>query len=156
MSRRSNSKREFPSHDPVYHSYLVSLLTLRILKSGKKALAQKIIQEAFNIIQEQTKEDPMKIFEKAIKNVSPLVEVKATRVGGSTYQVPREVNKFRATNLALRWLIKFARQRSGRTMAKKLANEVIDSSNKIGSTFRKKEETHRMAEANKTFAHFRT
>ena len=154
MSRRNNSKREFPSPDPVYNSYLVSLLTVRILKNGKKSLAQKIIKEAFNIIQERTNKDPMKIFEEAVKNVSPVVEVKATRVRGSTYQVPREVNSFRATNLALRWLIKFARERSGKTIAMKLANELIDSSNKIGSAIRKKEETHRMADANKAFSHY--
>jgi small subunit ribosomal protein S7 len=156
MSRRNNSKREFPSPDPVYNSYLVSLLTVRILKNGKKTLAQRIIQDAFNIIQERTNQDPMKIFEEAVKNASPLVEVKATRVRGSTYQVPREVNPFRATNLALRWLIKFARERSGRTIAMKLANELIDSSNNIGSAIRKKEETHRMAEANKAFSHYRS
>jgi small subunit ribosomal protein S7 len=155
MSRRTNSKREFPIPDPVYNSYLVSLLTVRILKSGKKTLAQRIIHETFNIIKERTNEDPMKIFEKAVKNVSPVVEVKATRIGGSTYQVPMEVSGFRATNLSLRWLVRFARERSGRTIAIKLANELIDSSNGLGNAIRKKEETHRMAEANKAFAHFR-
>lgn len=155
MSRRTNTKREFPLADPVYNSYLVSLLTVRILKCGKKTLAQKIIQETFDIIQERTKEDPMKIFEKAVKNASPVVEVKATRVGGSTYQVPIEVSGFRATNLSLRWLVRFARERSGRRVAIKLANEFIDGSNGLGSAIRKKEETHRMAEANKAFAHYR-
>lgn len=155
MSRRTNSKREFPISDPVYNSYLVSLLTVRILKSGKKTLAQRIIQETFEIIQERTKDDPIKVFEKAVKNASPVVEVKATRVGGSTYQVPIEVSGFRATNLSLRWLVRFARQRSGRTVSIKLANEFIDSSNGLGNAIRKKEETHRMAEANKAFAHYR-
>lgn len=157
MSRRSNSnsKREFPNPDPVYDSYLVSLLTVRILKNGKKTLAQKIIQEAFNNIKERTNEDPLTIFEKAVKNASPVVEVKATRRRGSTYQVPIEVSGFRATNLALRWLVRFAKERSGRQMAIKLANELIDSSKGLGNTIRKKEETHRMAEANKAFAHYR-
>jgi small subunit ribosomal protein S7 len=155
MSRRTNTKRVFPLPDPIYDSYLVSLLTVRILKSGKKTLAQKIIQDTFNLIKERTNEDPIKIFEKAVKNASPVVEVKATRVGASTYQVPSEVSSFRATNLSLRWLVRFARERSGRTIAIKLANEFIDSSNGLGNAIRKKEETHRMAEANKAFAHFR-
>jgi small subunit ribosomal protein S7 len=155
MSRRNISKKRFPEADPIYNSYLVSLLTARILKSGKKNLAQKIVNEAFEIIKSRTNQDPLEIFEKAVKNASPLVEVKARRVGGSTYQVPIEVNGFRATNLSLRLLIQYARQRTGRTMAMKLANELIDASNEVGSTIKKKEETHRMAEANKAFAHFR-
>jgi small subunit ribosomal protein S7 len=155
MSRRNISKKRFPQADPIYNSYLVSLLTARILKSGKKNLAQKIVHEAFEIIKSRTNQEPLEIFEKAVKNASPLVEVKARRVGGSTYQVPIEVNGFRATNLSLRWLINYSRQRTGRTMAMKLANEIIDASNEVGSTIKKKEETHRMAEANKAFAHFR-
>ena len=155
MSRRNISKKRFPEADPIYNSYLVSLLTARILKSGKKNLAQKIVNEAFEIIKSRTNQDPLDIFEKAVKNASPLVEVKARRVGGSTYQVPIEVNGFRATNLSLRWIIKYARERTGRTMAMKLANEIIDASNETGSTIKKKEDTHRMAEANKAFAHFR-
>jgi small subunit ribosomal protein S7 len=157
MSRRinSNSKRKFPNPDPMYNSYLVSLLTVRILKNGKKTLAQKIIQEAFNNIKDRTNEEPLIIFEKAIKNASPVVEVKATRRRGSTYQVPVEVNGFRATNLALRWLVKFSKERTGRSIAIKLANELIDTSKGLGNTIRKKEETHRMAEANKAFSHYR-
>ena len=155
MSRRNISKKRFPKADPIYNSYLVSLLTARILKSGKKNLAQKIVHEAFEIIKSRTKQEPLEIFEQAVKNASPLVEVKARRVGGSTYQVPIEVNGFRATNLSLRWLIQYSRERTGRTMAMKLANEIIDASNEVGSTIKKKEETHRMAEANKAFAHFR-
>ena len=127
----------------------------RILKSGKKTIAQNIVNGAFEIIKTKTKEDPLVIFEKAIKNASPVVEVKARRIGGSTYQVPIEVNSFRATNLALRWIIKHSRDRVGRTMAIKLASEIIDTANDIGNTIKKKEETHRMAEANKAFAHFR-
>ncbi len=155
MSRRNISKKRFPEPDPVYNSYLVSLLICRILKSGKKNLAQRIVQEAFQIIKLRTNQDPLEIFEKAVKNASPIVEVKARRIGGSTYQVPIEVNGFRATNLSLQWLIKYARQRTGRTMAIKLANEIIDSSNEIGGTIKRKEEVHKMAEANKAFAHFR-
>lgn len=155
MSRRTNTKRKFPIPDPVYNSSLVSLLTVRILKNGKKTLTQKIIQETFTIIKERTNEDPIQIFEKAVKNASPVVEVKASRVGASTYQIPMEVSSFRATNLSLRWLVRYARERSGRTIAIKLANELIDSSNGLGNAIRKKEETHRMAEANKAFAHFR-
>ena len=155
MSRRNISKKRFPEADPIYNSYLVSLLIARILKSGKKNLAQKIVNEAFEIIKSRTNQDPLEIFEKAVKNASPLVEVKARRVGGSTYQVPIEVNGFRATNLSLRWIITYARERTGRTMAMKLANELIDASNEVGNTIKKKEETHRMAEANKAFAHFR-
>ena len=155
MSRRNVAKKRFPEADSIYNSYLVSLLITRILKSGKKNLAQNIVTSAFEIIRIKTNEDPLVIFEKAIKNASPVVEVKARRIGGSTYQVPVEVTGFRATNLSLRWLIQYARQRVGRTMAIKLASEIIDTANDIGNTIKKKEETHRMAEANKAFAHFK-
>ena len=155
MSRRNIAKKRFPEPDSVYNSYLVSLLIARILKSGKKVLAQNIVNGAFEIIQKKTDQDPLLIFEKAIKNASPIVEVKARRVGGSTYQVPIEVSAFRATNLALRWLLTYARQRGGRSMSIKLANEIIDTANEIGNTIKKKEETHKMANANKAFAHFR-
>jgi small subunit ribosomal protein S7 len=155
MSRRNISKKRFPQADSTYNSYLVSLLTTRILKSGKKTLAQNIVNGAFAIIKEKTNEDPLVVFEKAIKNASPVVEVKARRIGGSTYQVPLEVSGFRATNLSLRWLIRYSRERVGRSMSIKLASEIIDTANDIGNTIKKKEETHRMAEANKAFAHFR-
>lgn len=155
MSRRNISKKRFPKSDPTYNSYLVSLLTQRILKSGKKTVAENIVNGAFEIIKTKTNEDPLMVFEKAIRNASPVVEVKARRIGGSTYQVPIEVNSFRATNLSLRWIIQYSRQRVGRTMAIKLASEIIDTANDIGNTIKKKEETHRMAEANKAFAHFR-
>ena len=155
MSRRNISKKRFPDPDPTYNSYLVSLLTKRILKSGKQTIAENIVNGAFEIIKAKTKEDPLMVFEKAIKNASPVVEVKARRIGGSTYQVPIEVNAYRATNLSLRWIIQYSRQRVGRTMAIKLASEIIDTANDIGNTIKKKEETHRMAEANKAFAHFR-
>ena len=155
MSRRNVAKKRFPEPDSIYNSYLVSLLITRILKSGKKNLARNIVNGAFEIISTKTKQDPLLVFEQAIKNASPIVEVKARRIGGSTYQVPVEVSGFRATNLSLRWLIRYARQRSGRTMTIKLASEIIDTSNDIGNTIKKKEEIHRMAEANKAFAHFR-
>jgi len=155
MSRRNIAKKRFPNPDSTYNSYLVSLLIARILKSGKRNLAQKIVNEAFEIIQKRTNKDPLTIFEKAVKNTSPLVEVKARRVGGSTYQIPIEVSGFRATNLSLRWLIHYSKARAGRTMSLKLANEIMDAFNEVGSSMKKKEETHRMAEANKAFAHFR-
>ena len=155
MSRRNISKKRFPEPDSTYNSYLVSLLIARILKSGKKNLAQNIVNKAFEIIKTKTNEDPLVIFEKAVKNASPIVEVKARRIGGSTYQVPIEVSPFRATNLGLRWIIQYSRQRVGRTMSIKLANEIIDTANDIGNTIKKKEETHKMADANKAFAHFR-
>ena len=155
MSRRNISKKRFPEPDSIYNSFLVSLLISRILKSGKKTIAKKIVYKAFEIIKEKTNEDPLVIFEKSICKGSPIVEVKARRVGGSTYQVPIEVSSFRATNLSLRWIIQYSKQRVGRSMATKLANEILDTANEIGNTIKKKEETHKMAEANKAFAHFR-
>jgi small subunit ribosomal protein S7 len=155
MSRRSIVKKRYPLPDSNYNSSLVSLLIARILKKGKKRLADSIVLETFSFIKERTSDEPIRIFETAIKNTTPLVEVKARRVGGSNYQVPLEVNRYRGTTLALRWLIKAAKERSGRTTSIKLANEIIDASNSIGNAVRKREETHRMAEANKAFAQFR-
>ena len=155
MSRRNIAKKRFPQPDSIYNSYLVSLLISRILKSGKKTIAKNIVYEALEIIKQKTNEDPLEVFEKAIKKASPIVEVKARRIGGSTYQVPIEVSGFRATNLSLRWIIRYSKQRVGRSMSIKLANEIIDTANEIGNTIKKKEETHKMAEANKAFAHFR-
>ena len=155
MSRRTNTKRKFPITDAVYNSSVVHLMILKILKSGKKTIAQKIIYESFDIIKERTQEEPLRIFERAIKNVTPMVKIKAKRVGGSTYQVPTEVKKFRGINLGLCWIIQFARQRAGKTIAIKLANEILDAYKGSGNAIRKKEETHRMAQSNKAFAHFR-
>nr|YP_009295263.1 ribosomal protein S7 [Dasya binghamiae]AOH77275.1 ribosomal protein S7 [Dasya binghamiae] len=155
MSRRNKAKKRLIHPDPIYNSKLINMLTVRILKNGKKGLAQKIIYQALEIIKEKTQNDPLETLEKAIRNATPLVEVKARRIGGSTYQVPMEVRAYRGTNLALRWISKFANTRTGNNMALKLANEIIDSSNENGQTIRKKEETHRMAEANKAFAHYR-
>jgi len=155
MSRRSVIKKQYPKPDSTYNSCLVSLLAARILKNGKKSLADSIILETFALIQEKTTQDPLQVFEKAIQNITPLVEVKAKRVGGSTYQVPLEVSRYRGTTLALRWLIQAAKSRAGRTISIKLASEIIDASNSVGNAMRKREETHRMAEANKAFAYFR-
>jgi small subunit ribosomal protein S7 len=125
------------------------------MESGKKSLASRIIYDALKIIEERTGSEPLEMFEKAVRNTTPLVEVKARRVGGATYQVPMEVRSDRGTSLALRWLIQYARARGGKTMAMKLANELMDAANETGSAIRKREETHRMAEANKAFAHYR-
>ena len=155
MSRRSIVKNRYPQPDSTYNSTLVSLLTVRILKNGKKRLANSIVLETFAIIQERTSNEPLEVFEKAVKNVIPKVEVKARRVGGSTYQVPLSVSNYRGTTLALRWIIKAAKDRAGRTTSLKLASEIIDASNGVGNAIRKREETHRMAAANKAFAHFK-
>jgi small subunit ribosomal protein S7 len=155
MSRRKIIKKRFPKPDPVYNSYLVSILVSRLIKDGKKALAQNIVCDALDIIAYKTESDPIEIFERAVKNVSPLVEVKARRFGGATYQVPMEVTSFRGTNLALRWIVQAARSRTGKTIALKLAAELMDASKNSGDAMRKKIDTHKMAEANKAFAHFR-
>lgn len=155
MSRRNISKKRFPQSDSLYSSYLVSLLIARILKSGKKTIARKIVYQAFDIIKKKTNEDPLMVFERAVRNASPIVEVKSRRIGGSTYQVPIEISAFKSTNFALQWVIYNSKRRVGRSMAIKLANEIIDTANDIGNTIKKKEETHKMAEANKAFAHFR-
>ena len=155
MSRRNIAKKRVIIPDPLYGSKLVNMLIVRILHNGKKSLSQRIIYKALDTIKEKTLRNPLEILEQAIRNATPLVEVKARRVGGSTYQVPIEVRAYRGTNLALRWLTKFAKNRPGKSMAIKLANEIIDTYNDSGNTIRKKEETHKMAEANKAFAHYR-
>jgi small subunit ribosomal protein S7 len=155
MSRRTVIKKRPVPPDPVYNSRLISMMVRRIMRHGKKSIANRIIYDAMKTIEERTGGDPLEIFEKAVRNVTPLVEVKARRVGGATYQVPMEVRSDRGTTLALRWLIRFSRQRPGRTMASKLANELMDAANETGNAIRKREETHRMADANKAFAHYR-
>ncbi len=155
MSRRTSAQKRPVIPDPVHNSRLVSMLVSRIMSSGKKSIASRTVYNAFATIQERTGTDPIEVFEKAVRNATPLVEVKARRVGGATYQVPMEVRPERGIALALRWLIQFSRQRAGRTMASKLANELMDAANETGSSIRKREETHRMAEANKAFAHYR-
>ena len=155
MSRRNISKKRFPEADLKYNSCLVSLLTTRILKAGKKNLARNIVNTAFDIIKTETNENPLLILQRAMVNSRPVLEVKARRIGGSTYQVPVQVSKFRATNLSLRWIIQYANQRTGRSMSIKLANEIMDTANNIGNTIKKKDEVHKMAHANKAFSHFR-
>jgi len=139
MSRRKNVKKRPIPPDPVYNSCLVSMTIRRIMRT----------------VGERTGQEPLEVFEKAVKNATPLVEVKARRVGGATYQVPMEVRTNRGSTLALRWLVHYARTRGGKTMAGKLANEIMDAANETGGTIKKREETHRMAEANKAFAHYR-
>jgi small subunit ribosomal protein S7 len=155
MSRRTVIQKRPIQPDPTYNSRLVTMMVARLMRSGKRSIAYKIVYDAFKLIEERTGTDPLEVFERAVKNATPLVEVKARRVGGATYQVPMEVRSDRGTALALRWLTQFSRQRSGRTMAGRLANELMDAANETGSTIRKREETHRMAEANKAFAHYR-
>ena len=155
MSRRSQTKRSLLAPDPIYNSRLVSLLVARVLKSGKKSLAERIVYKSLDIILEKTNENPVILLEKAVKNVTPQVEVKARRVGGSTYQVPIEIRAYRGVNIALRWINESAKARSGKSMAFKLANELIDASKEGGNAIKKREQTHKMAEANKAFAHFR-
>ncbi|MEM6501629.1 MAG: 30S ribosomal protein S7 [Cyanobacteria bacterium P01_C01_bin.89] len=155
MSRRSSAQKRTVPPDAVYSSRLVSMTIRRIMKQGKKSVASRIVYDAFKIINERTGSDPLEVFEQAVKNTTPLVEVKARRVGGATYQVPMEVRAGRGTALALRWLIQFSRQRPGKSMVMRFANEVMDAANETGNAIRKREETHRMAEANKAFAHYR-
>jgi small subunit ribosomal protein S7 len=155
MSRRSRAQRTLAEPDPIYKSRLVTLLVSRILQSGKKSLAQKIVYNALELISSKTEENPVLVLEKAVKNVTPRVEVKARRVGGSTYQVPIEIRAYRGTNISLKWITEFARQRSGKSMAMKLSNEIIDAAKETGNSIRRKEQTHKMADANKAFAHFR-
>jgi small subunit ribosomal protein S7 len=155
MSRRISTKKRFPQRDSKYDNLLVSLLINRILKSGKKRLAKRIVYKAFEFMEYRTNQNPILILEKAIRNISPRVQLKAKRVGGATYQVPTLLNKYRATNIAVRWLVEYSRKRSGKEMSLKLANEVLEAAKGLGNSIKKKEETHKMAEANKAFAQFR-
>jgi small subunit ribosomal protein S7 len=155
MSRRSRAQRTLAEPDPIYSSRVVTLLVSRILQSGKKSLAQKIVYDALEIISTKTEENPVLVLEKAVKNVTPQVEVKARRVGGSTYQVPIEIRAYRGINVSLKWITEFARARSGKSMAMKLSNEILDAAKETGNSVRRKEQTHKMADANKAFAHFR-
>lgn len=155
MSRKSKSKRILAQPDPIYNSRLVTLMVIRVLKSGKKSVAQRVVYKALEIIATKTDEAPVLVLETAVKNVTPQVEVKARRVGGSTYQVPLEIRAYRGTNISLKWIIEIAKDRSGRGMSFKLANEIMDAAKNTGGAIRRKEQTHKMAEANKAFAHFR-
>ena len=154
MRKRRATKRDVLA-DPIYNSKVVTKLVNHIRKDGKKGTAQNIIYDAFDIVKEKTGEEAMVVFEKAMNNIKPALEVKSRRVGGANYQVPVEVKPDRAQALAFRWLAQYARLRNGHSMAENLANEIIDASNGTGASVKKKEDTHKMAEANKAFAHYR-
>ncbi len=154
MRKRRAVKRDVLP-DPIYKSKVVTKLINRIMLDGKKGVAEKILYEAFDQVKTKTGEDPVSVFEKALENIKPQLEVKSKRVGGSNYQVPVEVSETRSQTLGLRWLVNYARLRGGHTMAQNLADEIIDASNGTGNAVKKREDTHRMAEANKAFAHYR-
>ena len=155
MPRRGNVPKREVLPDPVYHSVLVTKLINSIMLDGKKGVAQKVVYGAFDIVQEKTNKDPLEVFTTALENIMPSLEVKARRVGGATYQVPMEVRPERRQTLGLRWLTNYSRNRSERTMKERLAGELMDANNNLGGAVKKREETHRMAESNKAFAHFR-
>ena len=154
MRKRQATKRDVLA-DPIYNSKLVTKLINRLMLDGKKGVAQTILYDAFDIVKEKTGNEPLEVFEKALANIKPALEVKSRRVGGANYQVPIEVRADRSQALGLRWLVQYARLRNGHSMAENLANEILDASNGIGASVKKREDTHRMAEANKAFAHYR-
>ena len=154
MRTRRAVKRDVLA-DPIYNSKLVTKLINTIMVDGKKGVAQTILYDAFEMVKEKTNKEPMEVFEKALANIKPALEVKSRRVGGANYQVPVEVRADRSQALGLRWLVNYARLRNGHTMAENLANEIIDASNGVGAAVKKREDMHRMAEANKAFAHYR-
>ena len=153
--RRNRAVRRPVTPDPRYNSEVVAKFINNVMERGKKSLAARVVYDAFGIMEERTKRPPLEVFEEALKNATPMVEVKPRRVGGATYQIPVEITPRRRQALAMRWLIENARKRSGRDMAIRLANELLDASRKEGATIKKREDTHRMAEANQAFAHFR-
>jgi small subunit ribosomal protein S7 len=155
MPRRKSPPKRQVEPDAKYNNTLVAMFINRMMYGGKKSTAQGIMYDAFDIIEERAERDPVEVFEQAIRNVTPTVEVKPRRVGGSTYQVPIEVPHSRALSLAMRWVLGNARSRSGRGMANKLASELMDAASGQGASIKKKDDTHRMAEANRAFAHFR-
>jgi small subunit ribosomal protein S7 len=155
VPRRGSIAKRDVLPDPMYNSKLVTRLINNIMLDGKKGVAQKIVYGAFDIIQEKTGNDPLETFENAMENVMPVLEVKARRVGGATYQVPIEVRADRRQTLGLRWITNYSRQRSERTMKERLAGEILDAINETGGAYKKREDTHKMAEANKAFAHYR-
>ncbi|MCX5718618.1 MAG: 30S ribosomal protein S7 [Nitrospirae bacterium] len=155
MPRRRLVEKKDILPDPKYNSKLVSKFISVIMKDGKKATVEKVFYNALDIMKKKTESDPIKVFKTAMENVKPLVEVKPRRVGGATYQVPVEIKPQRRTALAIRWIIKYSRDRSEKTMQEKLAGELLDAFNNTGSSIKKKEDTHKMAEANKAFAHYR-
>jgi small subunit ribosomal protein S7 len=155
MPRRAVVEKRVPVADPVYGSQLISRFVHRMMQRGKKSTAQRALYDALLLVKDRSKQEPMDVFNKAVKNVTPLVEVKARRVGGSTYQVPVEVKTTRGVALATAWIIANSRKRAGRTFAERLSAELLDASNGTGASVRKRDETHKMAEANKAFAHYR-
>ncbi|MVP02261.1 MULTISPECIES: 30S ribosomal protein S7 [Paenibacillus] len=155
MPRKGPVTRRDVLPDPIYSSKLVTRLINRIMIDGKRGVAQSILYNAFEMIQERTGKEPMEVFEQAIKNIMPVLEVKSRRVGGANYQVPIEVKPERRTTLGLRWLVNYSRLRGEKTMEERLAFEIIDASNNTGSSVKKREDVHKMAEANKAFAHYR-
>ena len=155
MPRKGNVAKRDILPDPVYHSKLIAKFINNLKYDGKKGVAQRIMYDAFEIIRKKTGKDPQEVFNTAIRNVSPVLEVKARRVGGATYQVPVEVSAHRKNILAIRWLIEFSRHRGEKTMAQRLAAELMDAANNTGASIKKKEDTHKMAEANRAFAHYR-
>ncbi len=155
MPRRGHIARRDVLPDPVYNNKTVTRLINNIMLDGKKGVAQRIVYDAFDIIKEKTGKNPVDVFEDAMNNVMPILEVKARRIGGANYQVPIEVRSERRQTLGLRWITQFSRQRGERTMAERLANELMDATNSTGGAYKRKEDTHRMAEANKAFASFR-
>jgi small subunit ribosomal protein S7 len=154
MRKKRAAKRDVLA-DPMYSSKLVTKLINRLMVDGKKGIAQTILYDAFDVIKEKTNKEPMEVYEKALENIKPALEVKARRVGGANYQVPIEVRPDRSQALGLRWLVQYARLRGGHSMSENLANEIIDASTGVGAAVKKREDTHRMAEANKAFAHYR-
>lgn len=155
MPRRGNVPKREILPDPVYNSVLVAKLTNSIMLDGKKGVAQKVVYDAFDIIKEKTGKNPLEAFTEALNNIMPSLEVKARRVGGATYQVPLEVRPERRQTLGLRWLTNFARKRNEKTMKERLAGEILDALNNTGGSVKKREDTHKMAESNKAFAHYR-
>jgi small subunit ribosomal protein S7 len=155
MPRRGFIPKRDIMPDPLYNSVVVTKLIYQIMVDGKKGVAQKVCYGAFDIIREKTKQEPLDVFEQAMSNVMPMLEVKARRVGGATYQVPIEIRPERRQTLALRWLVSFSKKRGERTMRERLAAEIMEAANGAGNTFKKKEDTHKMAEANRAFAHYR-
>ena len=155
MPRKGHVAKRDVLPDPIYNSKLVSRLINNIMQDGKKGTAQTILYNAFDIIAEKTGREPMEVFEEAIENIMPVLEVKARRIGGANYQVPVEVRPERRITLGLRWLVQYSRSRGEKTMEQRLANEIIDAANNTGASAKKREDTHKMAEANKAFAHYR-
>ena len=155
MARKGHVAKRDVLPDPIYNSKLVSRLINNIMQDGKKGTAQTILYNAFDIIAEKTGREPMEVFEEAIENIMPVLEVKARRIGGANYQVPVEVRPERRITLGLRWLVQYSRSRGEKTMEQRLANEIIDAANNTGASVKKREDTHKMAEANKAFAHYR-